>query len=315
MLEKHINPTTQIKEVAAELKEAISKGDVTKARAAQSILLNSGGAGLDTLADTLEESVTTTAARNSDVGIGLRNDLNKAGLKGKNNALASWAYAKDKDDNGNNLDASFASVRSQTGTLGSLSSTELGGQRFKALQKAIEANPNAISPEQAQAVLESPEVIKDMDLSKREFFQRIAGGASSAAQGAAQQTTTQTSSPQQPGVRLAGSGLASPDGGLSIPHDTPNTTDSTGSTPTISTPAATNTPEAASATAPIANTATTPEANPVSTPVPNPAAAPEAAQTTPNNPTPTEPAQPITNDQNPSTSGPEYPDDTTNKAP
>ncbi len=229
MIEKNADPSTQIDKVSVELKNAIIKGDVTKARAAQSILLNSGGAGLDKLHETLEDSIKTPADRNSAVGTSLRNALNSAGLKGKDNALASWAYAKDTDDNGNAVDSSLKGVRASTGTFSGLSSSELGGQRLKALKKAMEDNPGAVSAAQAQAVLNSPEVTKDMDLTKRKFFQDIIDGSTSAGSAAQRaQQTAQTAAQGTAGTApfvVDSRGVASPaaqpsaDGSISIPHN------------------------------------------------------------------------------------------------
>lgn len=175
MLEQHSDPATQIGAVAGELSSAIEKGDTTKARAAQSILLNSGGAGLDTLHKTLSTSMATPKTRNSTTGVSLRNALNGAGLKGKDNALAKWAYTQDgQDASGAPIDTSIDAVESEAGTYSGLSSTELGGQRLRVLESAMKANPKAITADQAKAVLDSPNVIKDMDLSKRTFFEKIA---------------------------------------------------------------------------------------------------------------------------------------------
>ena len=183
---KHINPDTQIKDIAAELEDAALHGDKVRARAAQSILLNSGGAGLDTLHRTLE-SITRqdSKVRNSEVGVSLRNALNSAGIKGKDNALASWAYS----------DTSLEKLRTDAGTFRSLSSTELGGQRLHVLQAAVNAkddngNPiTVISAAQAQAVLSNENVMKDMDPGKRAIFEELAkrkNGSTAAA------TSTQT---------------------------------------------------------------------------------------------------------------------------
>ena len=195
MLEKHKDPSTQIERVAGELSGAIKSGDVTKARAAQSILLNSGGAGLDQLHKTLNSSIDTNAKRNSEVGTSLRTALNSAGLKGKNNALASWAYAKDTDKDGNAVsdDANkLESIAKSAGTFNGLSSAELGGQRPEIL-KAAQAS-GAITVAQAQAVLNSPDVIKDMDVSKRQLFEQVASGTSpSATSTSSSATTTATS--------------------------------------------------------------------------------------------------------------------------
>lgn len=198
MRSTHNDPDHQIDNVAKELTSAISIGDIVKARAAQSILLNSGGAGLDTLERTLEASSDgklnadgtrsggDPEMRNSKVGVSLRTALNSAGLKAKNNTVATWAYS----------DHSFASIAGGTArdnvmnpdgtvSMGSdgkpeqkkvsavlgLSSVELAGQRGSVIAAA--AATGEITQAQAQGVLES-NVSKDMDLKKKEIFERIA---------------------------------------------------------------------------------------------------------------------------------------------
>lgn len=178
----HINPDTQIDDVALELSNAIIKGDKVKARAAQSILLNSGGAGLDTLHKTLDASSTANPSmRNSEVGVSLRNALNNAGLKGKDNALASYAYSNQ----------SLQSLREDSGTFKGLSSVELAGQRKHVLEDA--AAKGAISKEQASAVL-ADNVSKDMDPSKKALFQTIASSGGTGSNPTVPQSGTQTSS-------------------------------------------------------------------------------------------------------------------------
>lgn len=208
MLERHGNATTQIDDVAKELEAAAASGDgdVIKARAAQSILLRSGGKGLDTLHDTLAKIENTNPGlRDSDVGISLRSALNEAGLKGKDNALAEWSYVRtmrnengqivrarmddngqlvaETDENGRQIMAGLttqkqrsegvAGIESTAGIYGSLSSTELGGQRMRVLQAARDSG--VITAAQAHAVLKNEAVMKDMDIDKENLFRGIAG--------------------------------------------------------------------------------------------------------------------------------------------
>jgi len=209
----HINPDTQIDDIAGELTSAIASGDKVKARAAQSILLNSGGAGLDTLHRTLEAASTSNPnMRNSEVGISLRNALNNAGLKGKDNALASFAYDSEN---------SLAQLRQSSGTFKSLSSVELAGQRKHVLEDAVKNN--AISPEQAKAVL-ADNVSKDMDPSKKALFQAVANLA------------TPGGTPPPPaagtgGTRPPSGGPSPSSGGTSAPSSAPGASFTAGATP------------------------------------------------------------------------------------
>jgi hypothetical protein len=207
----HINPDTQIDDIAQELTGAINSGDKVKARAAQSILLNSGGAGLDTLHRTLEaSSVSNPGMRNSEVGVSLRNALNNAGLKGKDNALASFAYN----------DAPLASLRQDKSTFKNLNSVELAGQRTHILQDAVKNN--AITPQQAQAVL-ADNVSKDMDPTKKALFQAVANLASPGG-------STPPPAPGTGGTRPPFGGPPPSNGGGSASTGTAGTTFAAGST-------------------------------------------------------------------------------------
>jgi hypothetical protein len=209
----HINPDTQIDDIASELTGAIASGDKVKARAAQSILLNSGGAGLDTLHRTLEAASTSNPAmRNSDVGVSLRTALNNAGLKGKDNALASFAYN----------DAPLASLRQDKSTFKSLNSVELAGQRTHVLQDAVKNN--AITPQQAQAVL-ADNVSKDMDPTKKALFQAVANLATPGG------TTPPPAAGGTGGPRPPFGGPTPSSGGTSAPSSTPGATFTSGNTP------------------------------------------------------------------------------------
>jgi len=209
----HINPDTQIDDIAGELTSAIASGDKVKARAAQSILLNSGGAGLDTLHKTLDAASTSNPnMRGSEVGISLRNALNNAGLKGKDNALASFAYDSEQ---------SLSQLRQSSGTFKGLSSVELAGQRKHVLEDAVKNN--AISPEQAQAVL-ADNVSKDMDPSKKALFQAVANLA-----------TPRGTTPPPPaggtgGTRPPFGGPTPTSGGTSTPSGAPGATFAAGAT-------------------------------------------------------------------------------------
>jgi len=175
----HNNPDTQIDDIAGELTSAIKSGDKVKARAAQSILLNSGGAGIDTLHRTLRSvSESDPNMRKSEVGVSLRTALNNAGLKGKDNAMATWAYTDSTFEAIGNGTATIdvknpdgSTSKKQVSAVQGLNSVELAGQRGH----VIEAAKHLITPAQAKAVL-ADNVSKDMDPKKKALFEEISRG-------------------------------------------------------------------------------------------------------------------------------------------
>jgi hypothetical protein len=195
MRNTHSDPDKQIPNVAMELTKAIEKGDKIKARAAQSILLNSGGAGIDKLNETLSdyEEKKDSNIRNTEVGKSLRTGLNSAGLKGKDNSLATWAYSNNSIESIRNGTATDVKGKMVSAVQG-LNAVELAGQRGSVISAAVAKN--LISPEQAQAVLES-NVSKDMDANKKALF---AGVAAKAAAGPAAATGGTTAGDAQPNV-------------------------------------------------------------------------------------------------------------------
>ena len=164
MRSRHSNPTTLIKDTAAELEDAVRKGDVVRARAAQNILLNSGGKGIDQLHSSLASTMTSSKQRDSPVGKSLRSALNSAGLKGKHNALATWAYT-DKD-------ITPAQAIQDKSVYSGLNDVELAGQSLTALKAAVAAG--SITTEQAQAVMSNNSVYKDMEQEKKALFAQLA---------------------------------------------------------------------------------------------------------------------------------------------
>ncbi len=160
------------------LKAAIEAKDVTSARAAQNILLNSGGAGLKALKQTLVESEQSSDGISDDVGKSLRKDINGAGLKGKDNALATWSYQQGKLDDFNKSASTYAD----------LSDKELVGQSPENIELAVKSG--AISVKRAQDLLASDSMGADFTDKKRGHIQSIidqANAATTAVQGASAQ--------------------------------------------------------------------------------------------------------------------------------
>ncbi len=176
------DPREMINKAATELQSANSRGDVVAARAAQKILLGSGNKGVAKLHETLH-GLEAGGSLKEDVSKELRADLNGAGLKGKDNALASWAYS-----NG----ATIAGQEASASTYSSLSPTELAGQSAAAL---TQGSYGGITPSMAEAALSNPAAASQLDEEKRTILQSIvdSGGTS----GTQQTTDTTTPHPEQ----------------------------------------------------------------------------------------------------------------------
>ncbi len=171
--------------VPAILESAIKSGDAVRARAAQKVLLNSGGAGLAKLQKVYEKADVAKDMMRTDredlVGT-LRTELNGAGLKGKNNALARFGYDGNAD--------SLASHVSDVATYNRLNAVELAGQSPANLQTAREHN--IISRDTARAVLANSAASALLDTEKRDLFTKIANGVEASANAGA---ATGTSAP------------------------------------------------------------------------------------------------------------------------
>ncbi|MDB5179832.1 MAG: hypothetical protein JWN12_464 [Candidatus Saccharibacteria bacterium] len=161
---QHENPTDLIRESQKALASAVERDDTVGARAAQNILLNSGGAGLKALQTTLSSSFAAEGSQNSKVGKSVRTSLNKAGLKAKNNALSTWAF------NGQGLSATSRDA----GTYAGLSDAELGAHSEENLHHAWEAG--VLTPDRAKEILASPVVSANIGKAEKDFIQNIANG-------------------------------------------------------------------------------------------------------------------------------------------
>ena len=290
--------------------KAIARNDIVAAKAAQNVLMKSGGPGV-------ASARNVTNSTHKDMTQAMREALadnvteNHAQIaKAKSNDFLMWAAGGGTTD--------VDSVSSQARTWAGLNASELASQRDESFVKAL--NSGGISAETIEAI-SSSRMSENLTQGKREALKSYRergiasipkpGDSQSTAQSGTQQTTTQVDPLQQQTPRSDPSQLAdaqttiqtsqaqsrptlaqdggavSPDGGLSIPHDKSDTTE--GSTP-----------------------ATTPETTP-EWKTPQPEGLERPLTTAPD--TPTSPAQPAANDQNPSTNGPDYPDNTPNKAP
>ncbi len=157
LLRAKIDPRN-LDEVGKELEKAIGGNDVATARAAQRILLGSGSKGIAKLSNTL---AANEGSLSEDTSKALRKDINGAGLKGKDNALASWAY----------MDKRLGDLISSADTYSNLNPTELAGQNIDNLKAAPKG---AISAKMAQAVLDNQQASQLLDKHKRELFEKLA---------------------------------------------------------------------------------------------------------------------------------------------
>jgi hypothetical protein len=158
------NPSDVIGSAGTELEDAVVKGDDVRARAAQNVLLKSGGKGLDQLHKSLTKSFGTgpdAVNKNSPVGESIRTALNAAGLKSKNNALASWAYDK----------SNIEETTDSRATYGGLSDIELAGHGKASLEKAYYSR--ALTPERAKQMLGSESAVAAMGQDERLFVEAV----------------------------------------------------------------------------------------------------------------------------------------------
>lgn len=159
------DPTELQGNVEKAFKEATESGETTKARAAQKILATQLGApGIQTLHKAISE-VETSGKGNAGTMVELKKDINSLGLKGKDNAIASWGYTP-----GTNMQM----LEANTGTYSGLNPVELAGQNEMSLTQAELIG--AISVEQAKFTLANPGAAQLLSGKKLEVLHRIANG-------------------------------------------------------------------------------------------------------------------------------------------
>jgi len=170
-LDPTIDSVNKIPKMQAALEDAIRKGDTTKARAAQKILLGSGNPGIAAVQSVYSSSQMQSHLGNPGLGetVGrLRSDLVSAGIKGKNNALTTYGYSGASD--------SFNDTLNSAGTFDGLNPVELAGQSLGNLENVVSKHPAAVSPEMAAAVLANNDASALLDNKKRALFTSIANG-------------------------------------------------------------------------------------------------------------------------------------------
>lgn len=173
---------TELPDIAkAAFKSATSSGDTTQARAAFKILATQLGApGIQVLHDAISE-IEDAGTGNVDTITELKRDVNSSGMKGKDNAIASWGWKAEKDAAGNTVMPTIKSLETDTGTFSGLNPTELAGQNIANLNKAV-----GLNGDQARGVLTNQNASQLLSEEKRAFFENISQN---------QPPTTPTTSP------------------------------------------------------------------------------------------------------------------------
>ena len=173
-LQKQKDWTEQNKLAMAQeaYEDAVAKGDTTRARAAQSILIAGGAQGIDRL----HRGVRNAEGRagfdeNSTTVQKCMSDLSAAGLKGKDAALNAWSYSE----------GSIADIESTGRTYSELTDAELAGQSLESLTQASYAvgadGQPALTAERARAMMGNDNVWQNLSGSKQDLLRTVAGTA------------------------------------------------------------------------------------------------------------------------------------------
>lgn len=154
--------------------EAVKNNDLAGARAYQNIMLNGGSAGISKLEGAIEAAEKHTDGdlfqKHSELSSQLRSDLNSAGLKSKNNVLATWAFTPN---------ATVEGQRRSAGTYNTLTDAEFVGQSPANIKAALAAN--SITSERAQDMLDNPNLRLSFSPDKREIVKNAMSGLPSGA--------------------------------------------------------------------------------------------------------------------------------------
>ncbi len=149
-----------------ELVAAYQRGDITTMRAAASILTSSGPIGIEKLHRTAE-GLSRTA--NPQLYQALQGDVNASGVKGRDAALATWAYTQDGD---------LSAISSSGSAYSGLTIEDAATQTAQSLRRAAAAG--GISTEIATGVLSNPNTNRQLNTETRAIFESIAGVSPSA---------------------------------------------------------------------------------------------------------------------------------------
>lgn len=173
LMEQETDPRLLVSKAASDFETAMAQNDLIGAMASQTILLSSGSKGLSKLQDAYEniqKDPSSEASKNFEstdqgsVGGALRSSLNKAGLKGKNNALARLAHSG----------GDIADLKVDPATY-NLSASELVAQSEQNLRAA--KDNGAITVEQAVRTLGNANAMAGLSDDKVKILEDVAGAA------------------------------------------------------------------------------------------------------------------------------------------
>lgn len=173
LLREKFLPGEEIDGAAAELRAALTKGDVAKARAATRILTTAGTPGRKKLRETVQEfeevhSQTQQGREmmaNSMAIVGVRDEVNAANMKANDAVMAKWAVSQ----SGTYVER----LKNSAGTYEGLTAVELAGQANDIVEHSV--NRNLISADQAKEVLQSQQARSVANQQKIAAFERRAG--------------------------------------------------------------------------------------------------------------------------------------------
>lgn len=142
---------------------ALKSNDVTKARAAQKILLSKGGAGVKAIRQTIQKGDFKAGSTAVEAA---RSDLSAAGLKSKDAGLNAWSYdSKNRD---------LATLDGEAGTYSALTESELSTQSHGSMIRAV--NSGGVSGARAKNILDNATLDANLTEDTRDALRRAHQG-------------------------------------------------------------------------------------------------------------------------------------------
>lgn len=173
LLREKFLPGEEIKGASKELTDALTKGDVARARAATRILTTAGSPGRDELHAAIfkfenshKNSHEGREMMNNNLAIvGVRDEVNAANMKANDAVMAKWAVS----ESGTYVET----LQNSANTYKGLTAVELAGQSNSIVEHSV--NRNLISADQAREVLQSQQARSVANQQKIAAFERRAG--------------------------------------------------------------------------------------------------------------------------------------------
>jgi hypothetical protein len=197
---------------SAEFTDAMRSGDSTRARAAQSIMLSSGNAGISQLQasmESLEGDANYSSMMSSATGQKVMSDLNGSGIKGKNAALAKLAYS--------GADTKVSDLASAGSTYSALTDAEVAGQSLDNIKRATQNN--GITQERAVEMMNNQNIWSQLSEDKKQVIRNRAASPNRQSNPGAGTTPPATPPPTSPPQNPSSSN--NPDTPLDIDHTNP----------------------------------------------------------------------------------------------